>query len=582
MKRLNSIYSLVIIGLIFFAGCSKDEVNMLAVTPEQVNIDANGGTSNITIKTDAKSWSITATASDWLNVSSTSGSIKNATISLNVATRTREARSATLIVSAGDAKPVQVVVSQPASEFLYSFTTDASALQFKKAGEAKLLKIETTSPQWSLRADVDWLQFEKHSGLAGSQTISVTALGNSSSARTATISIVGDNAPTVQVQVQQAGDFYPSYNTSPAAPEATGMNSSAVELAAKIKLGWNLGNTLEAMNNETTGNETAWGNPLTTKAHIDLVKASGFNAVRLPCSWNGHLANPATAEINLSWLNRVKEVVQYCVDNDMYVLLNIHWDGGWLDGNINAEKKEETQAKQKAFWEQIATTMRDFDEHVMFASANEPPVNNAAEMSILLSYHQSFIDAVRSTGGRNTYRTLVFQGPSTDIDKTVALMNTLPTDPTAGRLMAEVHYYGPWQFCGMTEDADWGTMFYYWGNGYHSTTDLTRNTNWGEEDYLKEEFQKIKTKFVDKGIPVILGEYGAIRRTTLTGDALTLHLASRAYWNKYITQQAIAHGLLPFYWDEGSISNNGFGIFNRQDKTVFDQKVLDALIEGSN
>jgi len=92
----------------------------------------------------------------------------------------------------------------------------------------------------------------------------------------------------------------------------------------------------------------------------------------------------------------------------------------------------------------------------------------------------------------------------------------------------------------------------------------------------------MKTKFIDNGIPVVLGEYGVIRRTTaLTGDALTLHLASRAYWNKYITQQAMVHGLLPFYWDEGSIINHGFGIFNRQNNTVFDQQVLDALIEGA-
>ena len=199
----------------------------------------------------------------------------------------------------------------------------------------------------------------------------------------------------------------------------------------------------------------------------------------------------------------------------------------------------------------------------------------------MLSYHQTFINAVRSTGGKNTYRVLVIQGPSTDIDKTTALMNVLPSDPTPNKMMAEVHYYGPWQFCGLTEDATWGTMFYYWGNGYHSTTDPSRNATWGEEDYVIAEFQKIKTKFANTGIPIVLGEYGAIRRTTLTGNALTLHLASRAYWNKYITQQARAHGLLPFYWDEGSITNHGFGIINRQNNTVFDQQVLDALVQGA-
>jgi endoglucanase len=114
--------------------------------------------------------------------------------------------------------------------------------------------------------------------------------------------------------------------------------------------------------------------------------------------------------------------------NDMYVLLNIHWDGGWLDNNINTLKQDSVNAKQKALWEQIATTMRDFDEHLMFASANEPPVDNAAQMAILATYHQTFVNAVRSTGGKNSYRVLVVQGPSTDIDKTNDLMTALPQD----------------------------------------------------------------------------------------------------------------------------------------------------------
>ncbi|MEP6611804.1 MAG: glycoside hydrolase family 5 protein, partial [Mucilaginibacter sp.] len=365
---------------------------------------------------------------------------------------------------------------------------------------------------------------------------------------------------------------YPSYNTNPLPPDASGMPSNAVQLATNMRLGWNLGNTLEAI-----GGETAWGNPVTTQALIDKVKQSGFNTVRIPCSWNQY-ANASTAQIQAQWLAHVKQVVQYCINDGLYVILNIHWDGGWLDSHINTQDQASVNAKQKAFWEQIATTMRDFDEHLMFASANEPPVSDAAAMSILLSYHQTFVNAVRSTGGHNSYRVLVVQGPSTDIDNTTTLMNTLPSDPTASRMMVEVHYYGPYQFCGLTADAPWGAMFYYWGTGYHSTTDTTRNATWGEESYVVPEFQKMKTKFVNNGIPVILGEFGAIRRTTLTGSALSLHLSSRAYWDKYITQQARANGLIPFYWDEGSLGNNGFGIINRPANTVGDQQALDALV----
>ena len=370
---------------------------------------------------------------------------------------------------------------------------------------------------------------------------------------------------------------YPSYNTSPLPPDVSGMSSTAVQLAAKINLGWNIGNSLEAI-----GGETAWGNPLVTKALIDKVKLSGFNAIRIPCSWNQYMANSSTAQLKEDWLNRVKEVVQYCVDNGMYVIVNIHWDGGWLENNCTTQKQTSVNAMQKAFWEQIATHLRGFDEHVLFASANEPNVSTATGMTVLNSYHQTFINAVRSTGGRNTYRVLVIQGPSTDIQKTFDLMNTLPTDPTPNRMMTEVHYYTPWNFCGLTTDESWGKMFYYWGDGYHSTTDPTRNATYGEEADVQKYFQMMKTKFVDKGIPVVLGEYGVIRRSSLTGDALTLHLASRAYYLKYVTQQAGVYGLLPFYWDNGFIGDNTFALFNRQNNTVYDQQALDALVQGAN
>lgn len=264
-----------------------------------------------------------------------------------------------------------------------------------------------------------------------------------------------DLSPDSSKGNQAAGsNLYPSYNTNPIAADATGMSSTAVQLAAKIKLGWNMGNSLEAI-----GGETAWGNPKATKAWIDLVKASGFNAIRIPCSFDQYLANSTTAKIKEEWLARVKEVVHYAIDNDMYVIVNIHWDGGWLENNCTEAAKSATNAKQKAYWEQIATYLRGFDEHLIFASANEPKVANATEMAVLTTYHQTFIDAVRATGGKNAYRTLVVQGPDTDIEKTNKLMLTLPTDKVANRMMMEVHYYTPYQFTLMDKDADWGKCF---------------------------------------------------------------------------------------------------------------------------
>lgn len=356
----------------------------------------------------------------------------------------------------------------------------------------------------------------------------------------------------------------------------TGMESDAMTMASRIRLGWNIGNTLEAI-----GGETAWGNPLVSNELIQLVKASGFDAIRIPAAWDQY-ANQTTAKIDSAWLNRIKEVVQICIDNDMPVVLNIHWDGGWLENNITADKQAANNAKQRAFWQQIATHLREFDGRLMFASANEPNADDAAQMEVLMSYHQTFVDAVRETGGRNAYRILVVQGPHTDIERTYDLMNSMPEDTVAGRMMAEVHFYTPYQFTLMSEDASWGNQFYYWGEGNHSPTDTAHNPTWGEEAFIDNLFQMMQTQFADRGIPVVLGEFSAMRRNdTVSGENRELHIRSRAAWHEFVTRQALAHGMLPFYWDVGGLNNNSSGIFDRNNNTVFDTETLEALVEGA-
>jgi endoglucanase len=370
-------------------------------------------------------------------------------------------------------------------------------------------------------------------------------------------------------------ELYPNYNTNPVASDSAGMGSNAKQLASHIKLGWNIGNTMEAI-----GGETAWGNPLVSNELLQLVKASGFDAVRIPVAWDQY-ANQQTAEISADWLKRVKQVVQLCMDNNLYVVLNIHWDGGWLENNVTPAKQAANNAKQRAFWQQIATQLRDFDERLLFASANEPNVEDTAQMSVLNSYHQTFVDAVRATGGKNAYRVLVVQGPSTDIEKTNTLWTQMPTDTATNRLMAEVHFYTPYNFALMQKDESWGKQFYYWGQGFHSTTDTAHNPTWGEEATIDQLFDLMKVQFVDKDIPVVLGEFSAMRRTYLTGDDLTLHLAGRAYYHKYVVQQALARGLIPFFWDNGGIDDLSSGIFNRQQNTLFDAQVMNALLDGA-
>lgn len=344
------------------------------------------------------------------------------------------------------------------------------------------------------------------------------------------------------------------------------MASTAAAIAGRIKLGINIGNTLEAI-----GGETAWGNPRITQALVDKFKASGFDAIRLPCSWDQY-SEAASAKISATWLNRVKEVVQYCVNADMHVLVNIHWDGGWLENNVTPAKKDANVAKQKAFWEQIATHLRDFDERLMFASANEPNCETTEQMEVLFAYHQTFIDAVRSTGGKNAYRVLVLQLPNTNTDLARTLWTRMPVDAVVNRLMVEPHFYTPPNFCILSEDASWGKMFYYWGKGYHSTIEPDRNATWGEEETVDAHMALANELFVSKGIPVLLGEYAAPRRTTPLD--LDLHLASRAYWMKYVTQKALQNGILPFYWDVGSL-------IDRQTYAIKDQQGLNALIEGA-
>lgn len=365
-----------------------------------------------------------------------------------------------------------------------------------------------------------------------------------------------------------SGSPYPDYNPNPLPANATGMGDTAQQAALKMRVGLNVGNTLEA-----SGGETAWGNPRITREFIQFAKASGFSAIRLPASWNQY-ADATTARIDAAWLARVKDVVQYCIDADLHVIVNIHWDGGWLEENVTPDRQAANNHRQRAFWQQIATTLRDFDGRLLFAGTNEPNVKTAEQMTVLMSHHQTFIDAVRATGGRNAWRNLIVQGPSTDIDLTSQLMTAWPTDTASGRLMAEIHYYTPWNFTGMTKDEPWGNQFFYWGAGNHSTTDTAHNPTWGEEAAVDALLGKMKTRFIDKGIPVIVGEFGAMRRDTLTGEALRLHDASRVAYCRAVTQRSRALGMVPFYWDTGAL-------LDRSRHVVLDAAVLNALVEGA-
>lgn len=558
MKYIKNIFSLLLITLLtILISCAGETtvVPELIVAKDAIVCTKESGTTLLAIKSNV-AWTATSSQT-WCTLTPTSGEAGTVQISVVVTANTTPSDREALITIKAGSLTKEVKVTQKLKNFLvlehknYTAATVGGDITVNiQSG----LDYTATIPQ-------EWITLKSTSTDKKTQVFTI-AENPTNITRTGLIIYASEDLKDT-IKVVQTGK-----NLSIPA-DATGMSSTATELAKKMKLGLNIGNTMEA-----TGGETAWGNPLITNDLIKAIKQNGFNAIRLPVAWNQN-ADQTTAAINATWLNRVKQVVQYCVDNDMYVIVNIHWDGGWLENNCTEAKRVANNAKQKAFWEQIAVTLRGFDERVLFASANEPNVDDATQMGVLLSYHQTFINTVRSTGGRNAYRVVVVQGPSTDIEKTNKLMNVLPTDKVANRMMAEVHYYTPWNFCGMEKDESYGKMFYYWGAGNHSTTDAARNPTWGEEATVDANFALMKTQFVDKGIPVIIGEFGATARTNLTGDALKLHLASRAYYFKYVTKQAVANGFLPFFWDTG-------GLINRNNYTVADQQALDGLIQGAN
>ena len=409
----------------------------------------------------------------------------------------------------------------------------------------------------------------------------------------------------------------------------------ATALVEPMGMGYNIGNTMEVPENPT-----AWGNPLPTAAYIKAIKAAGFNTVRIPCAWYSHsdalakdiAAYGGTADnstykhvgkasdftnptIDTDWLKQVKDVVDMIIAEGMYVVLNSHWDEGWLedrvyDGTANprsgsgdiANSAATTKARQAAFWTQIATYFKDYDEHLLFAGANEPGVNDPwngtqwefdnTRMQVLKGYYDAFITAVRNVGGNNATRTLIVQAPRTEMDMAPMLSQNFPTDPAGdGYMMAEVHYY-PYQYSLMTADEDWGTQFYYY-TGLESTTDTKHNMGWnvytnsidnsalGTPNQIKKAFGELKTMFCDKGIPVIIGELGAIKRTGQITDAanLKLHLQGRALFYGEVAKNAKANGIVPYVWDTGAENDGNMTIITRQKGTytILDPDVLNAL-----
>ena len=338
---------------------------------------------------------------------------------------------------------------------------------------------------------------------------------------------------------------------------------TATQVASQIKLGWNLGNTLEA-----PCAETAWGNPPVTQQLISSVKAAGFNAIRVPAAWDCH-ANKATMVIDPAWMARVKQVVDYAHGSGLYVILNIHWDGGWLEEHPLFSHQAAVNQKQRAYWTQIASAFRSYDERLLFAGTNEvhadynkpTPEHNTVQQS----YNQTFVDAVRATGGNNASRTLVVQTYNTNAWHGIEFFK-MPTDKIADRLIVEIHHYDPYDFT-LNQSGPCTT----WGKPPSQS-----QCSWAQEAYHDDLFAKVRSQWVSRGIPVIVGEYGVATRPNL-------NMTSRQYYLEYVNRAAAANGIKTFYWDTGVLPSqpNGFALFARSSGAVIDQGALSAIKRGA-
>lgn len=347
---------------------------------------------------------------------------------------------------------------------------------------------------------------------------------------------------------------------------------TALEATRLMGNGINLGNTLEACDNNVgiktntpLSYETHWGQPKTTQAMIDGMKAAGFDTIRIPVAWMTNATHLYEGDytIDADYMDRVEEVVRYARKAGMYVIINDHWDGGWygMFGSESAETRALAMEAYKGMWQQIAERFRDYSDYLIFESANEELGGRFDENSPLycsdsvVTYltdderyaltneiNQTFVDVVRATGGNNATRFLLIAGYSTNIDQTCDDRFQMPKDTADSKLMVSVHYYDPWSYCGASSAAS--------------------ATKWGkvsDYEYLDQQLAKM-TKFTEAGYGVVIGEYGALPGSDgLKDNTLAYHTAFLDACTKY--------NLTNCLWDCS-------GLYKRVSQTFADDDIL--------
>lgn len=383
-----------------------------------------------------------------------------------------------------------------------------------------------------------------------------------------------------------AGSFTAPFSVQAAKKDTTSFEDlNQSQIVEAMGPGWNLGNQLESVT-DNVPEETNWGNPVITEKLIQSVKAAGFKSIRIPVSYFAKIDDDKDYTIDSKWLDRVQEVVDYCIKNDLYAVINIHGDGyNTIDGSwllCNGKNQTEIKKKYKKVWKQIAERFKNYDKHLLFESMNEEFDGSYSEPNKeyyqnINDYNQIFVDTVRKTGDNNTKRWLIIPGWNTNIDYTAGDYGfKLPTDQYRDksidkeeqRIMISVHYYSPWDFCGGEN-----CVITQWGN---EADDPSKTSTTCDETYMKNQLNLMKTTFADKGYPVFIGEYGSIDKTSYDSE----NEYYRAYFARKLCQLSRKNGCIPMYWDNGYNGVHGFGLFDRTTCEITQPVIIDAIMEG--
>lgn len=345
--------------------------------------------------------------------------------------------------------------------------------------------------------------------------------------------------------------------SSDTAKKQISSSGDAMSFVKNIKIGWNLGNTLDCTGSWINGDlahETAWGNPATTEEMIKAVKKAGFNAVRIPTSWGEHL--DSKNNINKEWLDRVQTVVDYAYKNDMYVILNTHHETEWV---VPSKDSKEISNRFTSIWKQISERFKDYDEHLIFEGLNEPRTvgsakewsgGTAEERKVINKYNKLFVETVRKSGGNNKLRYLMITPYGANSDGSAINDLEVPDDD---RIIISVHAYLPYSMALDTNS---------------KTSAFTDN----DKQVIDSMFKRLNDRFISKGIPVIVGEFGSVNKKN--DD-------ERAKLAKYYVSAAKNAGVPCFWWDNGNDgSGEAFLLLNRKTLKIDHDKIVKALMEG--